>query len=211
MYLCLLRCPQLIFYKQVTQQLPQSILRTCPVCLCSSEAGNGNSGLSKGVSLCCLPSVPARCGNRLKTHTRVSRYECRKSCFSTQCFSSRASSLYPTVFPSTGTAIALSWNAQMCRQGNQGDALFPGGRLQDTQPDAPGDTGIPLLAVPLATARQSQILWDFPSSKGMHCLVMGVNSPSELIQTLGPKEKGKRVSQRAWAVSIPEGFEDKAV
>lgn len=52
------------------------------------------------------------------------------------CFSSRASSLYPTLFPSTETAIALSWNAQMCRQGKQGDALFPEGRLQDTQPEA---------------------------------------------------------------------------
>lgn len=65
--------------------------------------------------------------------------------------------------------------------------------------------------MPLTTAKQSQILWDFPSSKGTHCLVMGVNSPSELIQTLGPKEKGERVSQRAGAVSLPEGVEDKAV
>ena len=72
--------------------------------------------------------------------------------------------------------------------------------LHPARGQAPGDTGIPLLAVTLSTAKQSQIPWDFPSSKEMPCVVTCVNSPSELTETLGPKETGEQVSQGAWAV-----------
>lgn len=81
--------------------------------------------------------------------------------------------------------------------------------LHPVQSQAPGDTGMPLLATTLTSARLTPNSVGLPSSKETHCAVTCVNSLSESTQTRGPKETGERVSQRAWTASVPEGFEDK--